>query len=102
MIRAILSFRRGGFADLHHVRCARSTFTTHCQSFGRPHHEIVAEFTSATLEHFPVDNGEAFNKTMKANTATSGKPVRWWGWGAPEGHSLDDNVITFWVPHPDD
>ena len=71
-------------------------------TFGRPHHEIVAAFTNAALHHFPVDNGEAFNKAMKANSGADGSPIRWWGWGAPEGHSADDKVISFFPPHADD
>lgn len=71
-------------------------------TFGRAHYDIVAEFTGAALDHFPVDNGEAFAKAMKSNTGANGAPVRWWGWGAPEGFKADDDVIAYWGSDTDD
>jgi len=71
-------------------------------TFGRAHYDIVAEFTGAAFDHFPVDNGEAFAKAMKSNTSVDGKTVRWWGWGEPEGFKAGDDVIAYWGSDTDD
>jgi hypothetical protein len=71
-------------------------------AYGRPHYGIIAEFCGMALDHFPEDNGEAFTKAIKSNTGADGEPVLWWGWGAPEGHNVGDDVIVSWVSDTDD
>jgi hypothetical protein len=83
-------------------RLRRITFDDVVPTCGKPHYDIIAEFTSAALDHFPTDNGEAFKKAMKTNTSEDGKPVRWWGWAAPEGHAATAEIIVYGGFDPDD
>jgi hypothetical protein len=85
-------------------------------NYGRPHHDVISEFVSCAAEDFPaperrawadrsrkgVDAGEAFAKAMRSNSGSGGKSVCWWGWGAAEGNTPKDTVISHWEAGADD
>ncbi|MER9723131.1 MULTISPECIES: hypothetical protein [unclassified Mesorhizobium] len=65
---------------------------------GRPHHAIAAQFVFAAIGVFIDDNGDAFQKVMSNHSGVNGEPVRWWGWGAPEGYDRDTKSFAFFAP----
>ncbi|SIO51164.1 hypothetical protein SAMN05443247_06894 [Bradyrhizobium erythrophlei] len=64
-------------------------------SCGRPHYDILAEFSRSAIGYFPTDNGAAFKKALRAYSVT-GKPVVWEGWTPPARSR--GRVTSHWAP----